>query len=150
MMYIIITITRLLLLHVAGQRYDEHFQAPQRNRRSLQVLSTEFDWRPSPAYAPWASTRFIIPVSSCVYDTRRVWCSASLGFVWRQSAAEPLRLRLHTSWIHCQLTSLRQIHSPSSDNCWNVFTARCYASAVLAMALCPSVCPSVRHKSESY
>ena len=23
-----------------------------------------------------------------------------------------------------------------------VFTARCYASAVLAMALCPSVCPS--------
>ena len=24
-----------------------------------------------------------------------------------------------------------------------VFTARCYASAVLAMALCPSVCPSV-------
>ena len=31
-----------------------------------------------------------------------------------------------------------------------VFTARCYASAVLAMALCPSVCLSVRHKSESY
>jgi len=27
-----------------------------------------------------------------------------------------------------------------------VFTARCYASAVLAMALCPSVC----HKSEFY
>ena len=26
----------------------------------------------------------------------------------------------------------------------NVFTARCYASAVLAMALCPSVSPSVR------
>ena len=26
----------------------------------------------------------------------------------------------------------------------NVFTARCYASAVLAMALCPSVRPSVR------
>ena len=24
----------------------------------------------------------------------------------------------------------------------NIFTARCYASAVLAMALCPSVCPS--------
>jgi len=31
-----------------------------------------------------------------------------------------------------------------------VFTARCYASAVLAMALCPSVCPSVRHKSVFY
>ena len=25
-----------------------------------------------------------------------------------------------------------------------IFTARCYASAVLAMALCPSVCPSIR------
>ena len=35
-----------------------------------------------------------------------------------------------------------------------VFTARCYASAVLAMALClsvrPSVCPSVRLKSVFY
>jgi len=35
-----------------------------------------------------------------------------------------------------------------------VFTARCYASAVLAMALCLSVClsvcPSVRHKSAFY
>ena len=31
-----------------------------------------------------------------------------------------------------------------------VFTARCYASAVLAMALCPSVCLSVRHKSVFY
>ena len=26
---------------------------------------------------------------------------------------------------------------------WVIFTARCYASAVLATALCPSVCPSV-------
>ena len=32
----------------------------------------------------------------------------------------------------------------------SVFTARCYASAVLAMALCPSVRLSVRHKSEFY
>ena len=31
-----------------------------------------------------------------------------------------------------------------------VFTARCYASAVLAMGLCLSVCLSVRHKSEFY
>jgi len=33
-----------------------------------------------------------------------------------------------------------------------IFTARCYASAVLAMGLClsVSVCPSVRHKSEFY
>ena len=32
----------------------------------------------------------------------------------------------------------------------NIFTARCYASAVLAMALCLSVRPSVCHKSEFY
>jgi len=32
----------------------------------------------------------------------------------------------------------------------SVFTARCYASAVLAMALCLSVRPSVRHKSVFY
>jgi len=31
-----------------------------------------------------------------------------------------------------------------------VFTARCYASAVLAMALCLSVRLSVRHKSVFY
>ena len=32
----------------------------------------------------------------------------------------------------------------------HVFTARCYASAVLAMALCPSVRVRVCHKSEFY
>jgi len=34
----------------------------------------------------------------------------------------------------------------------SIFTARCYASAVLAMGLCLSVCPcpSVSHKSEFY
>ena len=37
-----------------------------------------------------------------------------------QSAAEPLRLRLHTSAIRCQLTSLRQAHCPPSVDCWNV------------------------------
>jgi len=31
-----------------------------------------------------------------------------------------------------------------------VFTARCYASTVLAMGLCLSVCPSVCHKSVFY
>jgi len=32
----------------------------------------------------------------------------------------------------------------SSDVTRTIFTARCYASAVLAMALCPFVRPSVR------
>jgi len=31
-----------------------------------------------------------------------------------------------------------------------LFTARCYASVVLAMALCPSVRQSVRHKPVFY
>ena len=35
----------------------------------------------------------------------------------QQSAAEPLRLRLHTSGIHCQLTSLRQARCPPSVDC---------------------------------
>ena len=48
----------------------------------------------------------------------------------------------------------RQMFIISSDIAFPLFTARCYASAVLAMALCLSVCPSVRlsvrHKSELY
>ena len=35
----------------------------------------------------------------------------------QQSAAEPLRLRLNTSGIHCQLTSMRQAHCPPSVDC---------------------------------
>ena len=35
----------------------------------------------------------------------------------QQSAAEPLRLRLHTSGIHCQLTSLRHARCPPSVDC---------------------------------
>ena len=38
--------------------------------------------------------------------------------------------------LYCEMYSLW----PFLTN--NVFTARCYASAVLAMAVCPSVCPS--------
>jgi len=32
---------------------------------------------------------------------------------------------------------------------FNVFTAQCYASAVLAMALCPSVCLSITSRSST-
>ena len=42
------------------------------------------------------------------------------------------------SWCHCHSLSLALVKSRL------VFTARCYASAVLAMALCLSVCLSVR------
>ena len=44
------------------------------------------------------------------------------------------------NWCHCHSLSLAAVKSRL------VFTARCYASAVLAMALCPSV----RHKLEFY
>jgi len=40
--------------------------------------------------------------------------------------------------------------SDKIDNTYLAFTARCYASAVLAMALCPSLCLSVCHKSVCY
>jgi len=43
---------------------------------------------------------------------------------------------------------IREVFEPRTGI--TIFTARCYASAVLAMALCPSVCPSVRHKSVFY
>jgi len=38
---------------------------------------------------------------------------------------------------------LRNFQKLWEASCWNIFTARCYASAVLAMALCLSVCLSV-------
>ena len=50
-------------------------------------------------------------------------CSTNANASWyrpsncQQSAAEPLRLRLHTSGIHCQLTSLQQAHCPPSVDC---------------------------------
>jgi len=60
---------------------------------------------------------------------RRLACSTNTPFYqcrpprWyrtsncQQLAAEPLRLRLHTSGIHCQLTSLRQARCPPSVDC---------------------------------
>jgi len=44
------------------------------------------------------------------------------------------------SGCHCHSLSLASVKSRL------VFTARCYASTVLAMGMCPSVC----HKSEFY
>jgi len=54
-------------------------------------------------------------------------------------ALPPIRIPGYaTGQFHLMLTSIINLISLSS-----VFTARCYASAVLAMALCPSVRPSV-------
>ena len=46
------------------------------------------------------ANRLVVPPSNC-----------------QQSAAEPLRLRLHSSAIHCQLTSLWQARCPPSVDC---------------------------------
>ena len=47
------------------------------------------------------------------------------------------------SWAICKSAPCsRQTTTPAPNQ--SFFTARCYASAVLAMALCPSVCLSVR------
>jgi len=40
-------------------------------------------------------------------------------------------------------------HIPGLSETTFIFTARCYASAVLAMALCPSVCLSVTNRSST-
>ena len=53
--------------------------------------------------------------------------------------------------LHSQVTRQRSDALTSSSVWrWVVFTARCYASAVLAMAVCLSVRLSVRHKSVFY
>ena len=65
------------------------------------------------------------PVSTtCLVDQHSVLTMPTASWYrpsnCQQSAAEPLRLRLHTSGIHCQLTSLRQVRCPPSVDCWNV------------------------------
>jgi len=58
------------------------------------------------------------------------------------------RQTLEPAYISALLSEGRYIYSV--NDFLTIFTARCYASAVLAMALCPSVRPSVRHKSVFY
>ena len=50
-------------------------------------------------------------------------------------------LELHDVRFPCQSLSQAGIVSERLEGLSWFFTARCYASAVLAMALCPSVCP---------
>jgi len=53
---------------------------------------------------------------------------------------------LSTEYVHTFSVRKKIPSAWSIANITSVFTARCYASAVLAMGLCPSVC----HKSEFY
>jgi len=59
------------------------------------------------------------------------WVQAWLS-VWSE-----VQTCIWPSWYHCHSVSLASVESRL------VFNARCYASAVLAMALCPSVCLSL-------
>ena len=66
---------------------------------------------------------------------------------------QPLKWR----WDHCWALVTDTVGEPVSVSCWGrnevqavVFTARRYASAVLAVVVCPSVCPSVCHKPVLY
>ena len=72
---------------------------------------------------------------------------------------QSIRKHIPSSVRSFQTLDSFQIHIFRHDKCYCatlassfslLFTARCYASGVLAMALCPSVSPSVRHKSEFY
>jgi len=72
-------------------------------------------------------------------DWLTVWLFHSLttllGYIDRLAASVTLCV--------CPLSKITSHKQPVADCGLLVFTARCYASAVLAMALCPSVCLSV-------
>jgi len=56
----------------------------------------------------------------------------------------------HISIVVVQLCRRFEKRTNDAHTTCMVFTARCYVSVVLAVALCPSVRPSVRHKPVFY
>jgi len=64
------------------------------------------------------------------------------------------RMHLINGTVSCRRPQhSKMLHSKDVKVCtiaFEIFTTRCYASAVLAMAQCPSVCLSVRHNPEFY
>ena len=52
--------------------------------------------------------------------------------------------------IFCRYSAHMEENANKLHFKYTIFTARRYASAVLAVIVCPSVCLSVRHKSELY
>jgi len=94
----------------------------------------------------------------CVINRNRFYCHFRHAGISIQGSRIPgSRLLLKSSNPRTWISGLK--NRPKITKLWLVFftrfiTARCYASAVLAMALCLSVClsvrPSVRHKSVFY
>jgi len=84
------------------------------------------------------------PCTSCC-----IWqCSRYLRNTrYRHTSSPTLTLAALTKLRHCSWHSDHLICRKVSLGLYAVqnliFTARCYASAVLAMGLCPSVCPSL-------
>ena len=81
-------------------------------------------------------TFVILRLENCIEEVSH-WMSANRKFINSRFCASAVKLLLKMA--------------VNATKC-SIFTARCYASAVLAMGLCLSVCPcpSVSHKSEFY
>jgi len=64
---------------------------------------------------------------------------------WNEEVAEAVRDKKikYGKWKKENTEEARMVYKKSRQNAKRVFTARCYASAVLAMDLCLSVCLSV-------
>jgi len=78
---------------------------------------------------------FNCPISGTTRVGRYQKCKTNLDFTEARDSE-------CVSWAICKSAShSRQITTPAPHH--SVFTVWCYASAVLAMALCPSVCLSV-------
>jgi len=81
----------------------------------------------------------------CLLWYYRVWTTSNCSLaVCLLIQLTPAVLKLHDPRSVIQLVSISIFHSIISYLLRTLFTARCYASAVLAMGLCLSVCLSVR------
>ena len=123
--------TRKPLLDVAPTALARLFSRPKKDTAAVTFFtgcgfrngfSTNWPfWRTRFYMAVLHVTSVRWPVSTtCLVDEHSVLPMPTASWYHpsncQQTAAEPLRLRLHTSGIHCQLTSLRQIHCPPSDD----------------------------------
>jgi len=108
---------------------------------------------------PTPQLRFVVDF---LYNLFLQLCGSGQDFDWHSASAakrkfysllcgfvENLRFLCRNAMV-CGFAVGLLIWFHATDAKATLFTARCYASAVLAMALCPSVCLSVRHKSELY
>ena len=135
--------------------------------RTLRNISHCFNWH-SVSRVPRRQLCFLLCNAASLWEIE--W--RSIAFADENSLLEALPKKMKTDLaIHVHFNTLTKVNLFQAswtfrvslirmyalshilgDKLWLVFTARCYASAVLAMAPCLSVCLSVRlsvrHKSE--